>query len=126
MIRTLSRLRNALKSTPIKQSRFYGFVPFSQDAIASERDTAASDVDSTLIGWKPPVKSSFVIPLGERPELRLKYENIYGGVRLGVLLEGNNARFCAINVQITSSQILTPLLAESLTNIAMVSTKSDR
>lgn len=72
-----------------QQRRAYGFVPFSQDAIASERDAEATDVDSTGVGVKPPVKSTVVIPLGERPELRVKYENIYGGVRLGVLLEGN-------------------------------------
>jgi acyl-coenzyme A thioesterase 9 len=87
MIRNLLRLQQA---NVFKRS--YAYIEFSQSAIMSENVKEAVNVDPTThVGYKAPVKSFATIPLANNLALQSKYENVFGAVRIGKLLEDVDA-----------------------------------
>lgn len=89
LLRSASSTRTA---TTCIAKRLYGYVEFSEAAIQSERVSDARNVDpNTSIGVKSREESAIVIPLQNDAKLVARYENMFGGVRVGKLLEDIDA-----------------------------------
>jgi len=85
---------------PIRSKSFYfpkvscrrmGFVPYSQEAFHFGDTVEATDVDEEGVGVKPPTVTRLHIPLADQPELMEKYQTVFGGIRIGRLLEDIDA-----------------------------------
>jgi hypothetical protein len=68
-----------------------GFVPYNQEDLSVGTNVAARNIDSSGVGIKEPVTARTVIPLAKKPELLEKYQTVFGGIRIGRLLEDIDA-----------------------------------